>query len=180
MAFIKPIKRTWQDQEKWTVTTVTQGNPVSTKELCEYIADSTTASASDVMAVLMSLPKVMELYLKNGRSVKLEGIGTFRYKVSASMVDKREDAGENLIRDIRVQFMPERTVTAVGKQRIVHRALIPDNLTWDIYNKPSKKRATPSGGGTTPVTPDPSTGENDNPGGNDTPGGGDDPNNSED
>ena len=158
MAFIKKIKRKWQGQEKWTVTTVTQGSPVSTKELCQYIADSTTASASDVMAVLLSLPKVMELYLKNGRSVKLEGIGTYRYKVSAGMVDSQDDATESLIRDIRVQFTPERTVTAVGKQRITRRALIPDNLTWEIYDKPSKKK--PSGGGDTPTptptpTPDP-------------------------
>ena len=157
MAFIKKIKRKWQGQEKWTVTTVTQGSPVSTKELCQYIADSTTASASDVMAVLLSLPKVMELYLKNGRSVKLEGIGTYRYKVSAGMVDSKDDANESLIRDIRVQFTPERTVTAVGKQRITRRALIPDNLTWEIYDKPSKKK--PSGGGDTPdPTPGPTPG----------------------
>ncbi len=157
MAFIKKIKRKWQGQEKWTVTTVTQGSPVSTKELCQYIADSTTASASDVMAVLLSLPKVMELYLKNGRSVKLEGIGTYRYKVSAGMVDSKDDANESLIRDIRVQFTPERTVTAVGKQRITRRALIPDNLTWEIYDKPSKKK--PSDGGDTPTpTPDPTPG----------------------
>jgi predicted histone-like DNA-binding protein len=76
MAFIKKIKRKWQGQQKWTVTTVNQGSPVSTKELCQYIADSTTASASDVMAVLLSLPKIMELFMKNGRSVKLEDIGT--------------------------------------------------------------------------------------------------------
>ena len=132
MAFIKKIKRKWQGQEKWTVTTVTQGNPVSTKELCEYIADSTTASTSDVMAVLLALPKVMELYLKNGRSVKLDGIGTYRYKVSAGMADTEEKAGESLIRDIRVQFTPERTVTAIGTQRVVRRALIPDGL--DVGN----------------------------------------------
>ncbi len=138
MAFIKRIKRKWQGQEKWSVTTVDQGSPVSTKELCEYIADSTTASASDVMAVLLALPKIMELNMKNGRAVKLEGIGTFRYKVSAGMVDEEKDAGESLIRDIRVQFTPERKVTAVGMQRIVRRALIPDNLTWEIYDKPSK------------------------------------------
>ena len=156
MAFIKKIKRKWQGQEKWTVTTVTQGSPVSTKELCQYIADSTTASASDVMAVLLSLPKVMELYLKNGRSVKLEGIGTYRYKVSAGMVDSKDDANESLIRDIRVQFTPERTVTAVGKQRITRRALVPDNLTWEIYDKPSKKK--PSGGGDDTPTPDPTPG----------------------
>ncbi len=105
-----------QKQDKWTVTTVTQGTLVSTKELCEYIADSTTASASNVMAVLLSLPKIMELRMKDGRSVKLEGIGTFRYKVSAAMVDKEAQADESLIRDIRVQFTPERTVTAVERR----------------------------------------------------------------
>ena len=149
MAFIKKIKRKWQGREKWSVTTVTQGTPVSTKELCQYIADSSTASASDVYATLLALPKIMELNMKNGRSVKLEGIGTFRYKVSAAMVDKEADAGESLIRDVRVQFTPERTVTAVGKQRIVRRALIPDSLTWEIYDKPSKKKpATGSDSGT--------------------------------
>ena len=50
MAFIKKIKRKWQGREKWSVTAVTQGSPVSTKELCQYIADSSTASASDVYA----------------------------------------------------------------------------------------------------------------------------------
>ncbi|MCR5424305.1 MAG: HU family DNA-binding protein [Bacteroidales bacterium] len=138
MAFIKKVKHNWQGQEKWTVMTVTQGAPVSTKELCQYIADSSTASAGDVYNVLLSLPRVMELYLKNGRSVKLDGIGTFRYKVAAAMADTPEEAGESLIRSIRVQFNPERSATTVGKQRTVRRALIPDNLTWEIYDKPSK------------------------------------------
>lgn len=146
MAFIKKIKRKWQGREKWSVTTVTQGTPVSTKELCQYIADSSTASASDVYATLLALPKIMELNMKNGRSVKLEGIGTFRYKVSAAMVDKEADADESLIRDVRVQFTPERTVTAVGKQRIVRRALIPDSLTWEIYDKPSRNKPAATGG----------------------------------
>ena len=150
MAFIKKIKRKWQGREKWSVTAVTQGSPVSTKELCQYIADSSTASASDVYATLLALPKIMELNMKNGRSVKLEGIGTFRYKVSAAMVDKEADAGESLIRDVRVQFTPERTVTAVGKQRIVRRALIPDSLTWEIYDKPSRNKPATTGG-TTPA-----------------------------
>ena len=157
MAFIKKIRRKWQNQQKWTVTAVTQDKPVSTDELCKYIADSTTASKGDVYNVLMALPKIMELFMKNGRSVKLEDIGTFRYTVTAGMVDNEADATEALIRDVKVQFTPERTVTAVGKQRIVRRALIPDNLTWEIYDKPSKKK--PSDGGDTPTpTPDPTPG----------------------
>ncbi len=164
MAFIKRIKRKWQGQEKWTVTTVTQGSPVSTKELCEYIADSTTASASDVMAVLLALPKVMELYLKNGRSVKLDGIGTYHYKISAAMVDDEKEAGESLIRDVRVQFMPERTVTSIGTQRIVRRALIPDGLKWEIYDKPGRKK--PASGGSSSGSETPSGDGNETPGGN--------------
>ena len=157
MAFIKKIRRKWQNQQKWTVTAVTQDKPVSTDELCKYIADSTTASKGDVYNVLMALPKIMELFMKNGRSVKLEDIGTFRYTVTAGMVDNEADADESLIRDVKVQFTPERTVTAVGKQRIVRRALVPDSLTWEIYDKPSKKK--PSGGGDTPdPTPDPTPG----------------------
>ena len=34
----------------------------------------------------------MELNMKNGRSKKLECVGTFRYKVSAAMVDKEVNA----------------------------------------------------------------------------------------
>ena len=74
------------------------------------------------------------------------------------MVDREEDADESLIRDVKVRFTPERTVTAVGKQRIVRRALIPDSLTWEIYDKPSKKKPSGSGSdsGTTPTpTSDP-------------------------
>ena len=138
MAFIKKQKRKLNNIEKWTVGAVTAGKIVTTDELCEYIADSTTASKGDVYSVLMALPKIMELFLKNGRSVKLEDIGTFRYTVSAGMVDTEEEATEALIRDVKVRFTPERRVTTVGKQRIVRRALIPDNLTWEIYDKPSK------------------------------------------
>ena len=156
MAFIKKQKRKLNGQEKWTVGTVTAGKPVSTDELCKYIADSTTASKGDVYNVLMSLPKIMELFLKQGRSVKLEDIGTFRYTVSAALTDNEADATEALIRDVKVRFTPERTVTAVGKQRIVRRALIPDNLTWEIYDKPSKKK--PSDGGDDTPTPGPTPG----------------------
>lgn len=156
MAFIKKQKRKLNGQEKWTVGTVTAGKPVSTDELCKYIADSTTASKGDVYNVLMALPKIMELFLKQGRSVKLEDIGTFRYTVSAALTDNEADATEALIRDVKVRFTPERTVTAVGKQRIVRRALIPDNLTWEIYDKPSKKK--PSDGGDDTPTPGPTPG----------------------
>ncbi len=65
---------------------------MSTNEQCEYIVDSTTASSLGVNAVLLTLPKIMTLRMKDGRSIKLEGIGTFRYKVSAAMVDKEVDA----------------------------------------------------------------------------------------
>ena len=90
--------------------------------------------------------------------MKLEDIGTFRYTVTAGMVDNEADADESLIRDVKVQFTPERTVTAVGKQRIVRRALIPDSLTWEIYDKPSKKKPSDDGDDTPTPTPTPDPG----------------------
>lgn len=41
-----------------------------------HIAYLSTASASDVMVVLLVLPKIMELNMNNGRSAKREGIDT--------------------------------------------------------------------------------------------------------
>lgn len=47
-------------------------------------------------------------------------------------------------------------MTAVGKQRIVRCALIPDSLTWEIYDKPSKKKPSYDDDTPTPTpTPDP-------------------------
>ena len=46
-------------------------------------------------------------------------------------------------------------MTAVGKQRIVRRALVPDSLTWEIYDKPSKKKPSGDGGDTPTPTPTP-------------------------
>lgn len=48
----------------------------------------------------------------------MELLLTYKQK-SAAMVDME---GESLIRDVRVQFIPERTVTAKGKSRVNRHA----------------------------------------------------------
>ncbi len=56
----------------------------------------------------------MNVFIYGGMELLL----TYKQK-SAAMMDME---GESLIRDVRVQFMPERTVTAEGKSRMNHHA----------------------------------------------------------
>ena len=57
----------------------------------------------------------MNVFIYGGMELLL----TYKQKKSAAMVDME---GESLIRDVRVQFIPERTVTAEGKSRVNRHA----------------------------------------------------------
>ena len=76
---------------KWTVSSVSVSQ-YNSKRLAKDIEKESTVSYTDILAVLTSLPTVMQRYLAEGHTVKLEGFGAFRYKVSAAMVDKEVDA----------------------------------------------------------------------------------------
>lgn len=88
---------------------VTVGNPVETREVAERLAQISTVSKSDVAAVLGDLAGVLADYMKQGKSVRLDGLGTFRYTLDTKGVkseaefdfQKQENA-------VRVQFNPER------------------------------------------------------------------------
>ena len=64
---------------RWYPKSVLVGSPVSTEQLCKRIAAESTASPADVRAVLTALAPIMADYMAQGRSVKLDGIGTFYF-----------------------------------------------------------------------------------------------------
>ena len=51
MAFIKKIKRKWQGREKWSVTAVTQGSPVSLSGIANLINVSKSTVSSEIKSV---------------------------------------------------------------------------------------------------------------------------------
>ncbi|WP_298113234.1 HU family DNA-binding protein [uncultured Bacteroides sp.] len=109
---------------------VTVGKPVETKEVAERLSRISTVSKSDVMAVLGDLAGVMADYMAQGKSVRLEGLGTFRYTLQVDSVELEKDFDfQKQLKAVRVQFNPERegAVTRGGTQT---RSLVPTGIEW--------------------------------------------------
>ena len=102
---------------------------------------------ADVMAVLGELPGVLADYMAQGKSVKLEGLGTFRYTLSAKGVETEEEFDfQKQLRAIRVSFTPTRE-GAQTKGSTATRALVPTGIEWLNYDTVKDEE---TGGGSTP------------------------------
>lgn len=109
---------------------VTVGKPVETKEVAERLALISTVSKSDVAAVLGDLAGVIADLMKQGKSVRLEGLGTFRLTLDTKGVKQEADFDfQKQLKGVRVQFTPERegAVTRGGTQT---RSLVPAGIEW--------------------------------------------------
>ena len=128
MAFYKK-----QYNEKFGVyypLAITVGKPVDTKEIADRLAKISTVSRADAYAVLMEMGGVLADIMKEGKSARLEGLGTFRYKLETEGVaDEKDFDAQKQIKAVRVQFTPERegAATRGGTQT---RALVPGNVEW--------------------------------------------------
>ena len=168
---------------KWIPRAILVGKQINVKELSKRIAAESTVSETDVRAVLTALPSVMGMFMRLGRSVKLEGIGTFQYTINChgTAVDSKDKVSARQITDVRVRFQPERTFSS-GRTAMT-RAMAENisEIEWiDVDTLTSDDDGTPStpsqgGGNSGGSTPDPGTGggsgDNEGGGGDNTPGG---------
>lgn len=111
---------------KWYAKSVLVMSPVSTEQVAKRIAAESTVSPADVRAVLTALGGVMGDYMSQGRSVKLDGVGSFYFTAVTSKngVDKPEDVNATLIRGVRVRFIPETRYRGAGKGARFHSWLV--------------------------------------------------------
>lgn len=128
MAFYKKQKQKLNG--KWYPRSVTIGKPVTTDEISDRLAKISTVSRADTYAVLKELAGVMADYLTQGRTVKLDGLGTFYYSLTAAGqgVDSPKDVNASLIKGVRVRFIPEAHKS--GNGRGMTRTLVGDNIFW--------------------------------------------------
>lgn len=113
---------------------VTVGKPVETKEVAERLALISTVSKSDVNAVLGDLAGVLADFMKQGKSVRLSGLGTFRLTLDTKGVEKEEDFDfQKQLKAVRVQFTPERE-GAVTRGGTATRSLVPTGIEWIPMN----------------------------------------------
>lgn len=131
MAFYKKTKQ--KINGKWYPKSVTVGKPVSTDEVAKRLAIESTVSPADTFAVLKSLGGVLADFMANGRTVKLDGVGTFYYTANASGngVDTEADVSSKQITDVRVRFLPEKHQNS--NNQITTRALVSDNIFWEEW-----------------------------------------------
>ena len=131
---------------------VVMGQPVPVKKVAKRLSQMCTVTYADVMAVLGELPGVMADYMSQGKSVRLDGLGTFRYTLKTKGVaDEADFDFQKQVRAVRVQFVPTRE-GAQTKGSVSTRALVPTGIEWIPYDAALKDETEGSepGGGTEP------------------------------
>lgn len=140
-------------QGKWYPRSVTQGKPVSTKTIAKELALISTVSEADARAVLSMLGQVMAKYLADGRSVKLDGLGSFRlagYTGSKNKaVDSPDKVTSKMFAGVRMRFVPEGERNATGT---LTKAMLGGDVSWILLSDEqaaagAEEEETPSDGG---------------------------------
>lgn len=134
MAF---FKKTYKPvSELWYPESILVGKPVTTDEIARRLARESTVSRVDVKAVLEGLSGLLGEYMAQGRSVKLDGIGSFFFQSVAKGkgVKSPEEVTANLISSVKVRFIPETSYRpAAGRSkrsRWTIRAMTDVNIEW--------------------------------------------------
>jgi predicted histone-like DNA-binding protein len=88
-------------EEKWYASTVNEGR-VSQKEISADIVALSSLARGDVSNVIDTVPK----YLIMNRSVKIDGLGSFRITFTSEGVDDLAAFTADKIKGIRILFTP--------------------------------------------------------------------------
>ena len=81
-------------------------NNVTTKELAEEIAHSTTATYADTLAVLNELSVALRRHLLNSDRVEIEGIGAFKVGIRTAPANTSADFGAQNVKSYRINYQP--------------------------------------------------------------------------
>ena len=84
---------------------------VGVDQLAEEISDSCTVNEADVVAVLRALQKHMYSHLRQGRSVRLGDVGSFRPSVYGKSAPTAEGVTADNIQGVHIRFRPSAWLT---------------------------------------------------------------------
>ena len=150
MAFFKKVKK--KITGLWYPQVVTVGKPVTTDQVADRLAQMSTVSRGDTYAVLKDLGGVLASFMSEGRTVKLEGVGTFYYTINADKgIAKPEEVAAKQIKGVRVRFIPETSRTQNNK--VATRSLVSETIYWEEWKdekekgKEEKEKKKKEGGG---------------------------------
>lgn len=125
---------------KWYPKSVLVGSTITTEQVAKRVAAESTVSPVDVRAVLTALGGVMGDYMAQGRSVKLDGIGSFYFTAATNKngVATEKEVTAALINGVRVRFFPETCfrgggTRATGGGRRSVRGLSDVDIEWEEW-----------------------------------------------
>ena len=88
----------------------------------------------------------MAAFMAEGRTVKLEGVGTFYYTINADKgIAKPEEVTAKQIKNVRVRFIPETSRTQSNK--VATRSLVSDSIHWEEWKEGLTPAPSPKGEG---------------------------------
>ncbi|MBR1546373.1 MAG: DNA-binding protein [Prevotella sp.] len=99
---------------KYFARAVYDKNPISTKDIANFIQVQASIKKSDCLAVLDELGAALKHYLELGQKVKIDGIGIFKVGFSSIGAETEAGVSANNIYGKRVIFTPE-TVRIEGQ-----------------------------------------------------------------
>lgn len=149
MAFYKKAYN--KKTEVYYPRAITIGTAINTDQIAEALADRSTVTKTDVKAVLTEMADVMSQHMAQGKSVKLEGLGSFRLGLNTKGVKNEEDFDfQTQLQRVKVNFIPETTYPA--STGAATRSMVSNSLEWIEYDKApttadSSEGGTPSEGG---------------------------------
>ncbi len=114
---------------KWYPASFTVGT-LGTDEVARRLSQMSTVSKADTYAVLMGLGEVLGNMMKEGSSVKLDGLGTF-YLVGGANgqgVDTPEEVSARQFTEVRVRFIPE--YRRAQNRQVTGRTIVPSDIEW--------------------------------------------------
>lgn len=126
------------------VPTVTGTEVVDLNYVCDRIEKESTMSSADIRGVLNALQNVVISELKQGRSVRLGDLGSFRLTLSCSQATTPEACTAANIKDVRVRF---------SQSAAMRVQLVKENIRFQRLEAPFSTllgNASGEGGGTTP------------------------------
>ena len=77
---------------------------VGTREIAQRLSERSTLSSADIRATLIGLVEVMESYLHDGHSVKLDDLGVFRLSATSEGYASPDECTPQRVHAVKVCF----------------------------------------------------------------------------
>lgn len=134
-------------QGKFYARATHDAKAVTTNDLARRIQQNVSVKTSDVLAVLAELSEVVNLFLIEGKKVKINGFGLFKAALSSSPADSAKDftPQKNITRS-RIVFMPELDETRSDAHDRKSKTLL-KGLRWTEDNTYSVDKSDAGSGG---------------------------------